>query len=76
MRFLFFFAALWSAGAGLWILLTTQTMHSIEATSTAEEPDKPGNDPAGLFTSPGSLGVFILIVFAALYCLSILFPAQ
>lgn len=71
--FLLLAAAIWSVGAGLWIALTPQTIYELEAagsnngTQVAVESAR----QVSWFQVQGWWGIFILVVFAGLYCCTV-----
>ena len=74
LRFLFLLSAVWSIGAGIWILLEPQTIHEIEASavnggaSGGTSEVKETTRQVSFTQIQGAWGVFILVIFASLTC--------
>jgi len=68
-RTLLLAAGLWSIAAGIYLLLTPMTVHEITASATADgaQTTEQTTRQVSWYQVQGQWGVFILIVFAALY---------
>jgi hypothetical protein len=66
---LFFFAALWSVGAGLWLTLSPYTIEGIAATVIpgAAAETSTFSRQVSFYQVQGAWGIFVLFVFALLY---------
>lgn len=67
--YLFAFAAFWSIGASLYLLLSPVTIHEMIAESTANgsEAAEEITRQASLYAAQGIWGVFVLVLFALLF---------